>query len=113
MSNIAPTESRRRFLMLAAGGTVAALAVAVLPKAARAGGLPHLNPDNAAAQALGYVDDTKLVNQARFPHHTDAQRCGNCAFYSGKAGAPWGPCQLFPGNDVNAGGWCSAHKARG
>ena len=112
MPEIANFESRRRFLKVAAGTATAAVVVAMLPRAARASGLPHLNPNNAAAQALGYVDNTNLVNPAKFPSHTDAQRCGNCAFCSAKAGAKWGPCQLFPGNDVNTHGWCSAHKMR-
>ncbi len=112
MSEIANTESRRQFLKLAAGTATAAVVVAMLPRAARAGGLPHLTPDNPAAQALGYVDNTKQVNQSKFPNHTDAQRCANCAFCQAKAGSSWAPCQLFPGNDVNTNGWCSAHKMK-
>ena len=74
--------------------------------------LPHLSPGNPAAQALGYVDNTALVDNAKFPNHTKAQKCANCAFCGAKPGAAWGPCQLFPGFQVNTDGWCSAHKMK-
>ena len=111
-SQIENSTSRRQFLKVAAGTATAAVVVGLLPRTARAGGLPHLSPGNPAAQALGYVDNTALVDNAKFPNHTKAQKCANCAFCGAKPGAPWGPCQLFPGFQVNTDGWCSAHKMK-
>jgi hypothetical protein len=34
--------------------------------------------------------------------------CASCALYQGAAGSAQGPCQLFPGKDVKAAGWCTA-----
>jgi hypothetical protein len=63
--------------------------------------LPLLNPAEPAAKALKYAEDAR---QAPTPGST----CANCALYQGAAGSARGPCQLFPGRDVVAGGWCSS-----
>lgn len=112
MSQHENDPSRRRFLKIAAGTAAAAAVVGALPMRANAAGLPHLSPTDPAAQALGYVENTAQVDQAKYPNHKPSQDCSNCNFYRGAAGAPWGPCQLFPGKDVNAKGWCSAHATR-
>ncbi len=36
------------------------------------------------------------------------QRCKNGQLYSGEDGADWGPCNIFPGEVVNAEGWCKS-----
>ncbi len=105
-------ESRRQFLKLAAGTAAAVAVTAALPRRAQAADLPHLSPSDPAAQALGYVENTAQVNQAKYPNHKPSQDCGNCNFYQGAAGAQWGPCQLFPGKAVHVKGWCSAHATR-
>jgi hypothetical protein len=100
--------SRRRFLELAAG--TAAVASGLLPTT-RAADLPHLAETDPAAQALGYLDDTRKVPSGKYPNHQPAQECGKCNLYQA-AGAEWGPCMIFPGKAVHAGGWCSAYTPK-
>lgn len=112
MSKSPDRSSRREFIRIAAA-TAAAVAVAgVLPLRAEAAELPHLDPSEPAAQALGYVPNTDQVSQAKYPNHKTSQNCANCSFFVGSPGAAWGPCQLFPGKAVNANGWCSAHAPK-
>ena len=63
---------------------------------------------DAQATALGYKADTTKVDQAKFPKHTNDQKCSNCALYQGKAADKSGACSLFPGKQVAGNGWCSA-----
>ncbi len=112
MSKRPNDPSRRRFLEMTAG-TAAAFAIAgVLPRRAHAAALPHLTPANPQAKALGFVENTAQVNQAKYPNHKPSQDCGNCTFYQGAAGTPWGPCAIFKGYDVPVRGWCTAHATR-
>ena len=32
--------------------------------------------------------------------------------YQERAGDAWGPCQIFPGKDVSAKGWCTAYQKK-
>lgn len=102
-------ESRRRFMKIAAGTAAAAAMAGVLPELARAAGLPHLQTTDAMAKALDYTEDASTSKNAK---HKAGDDCANCQFYSGKAGAKWGPCQLFPGKDVHAKGWCVSHSPK-
>lgn len=94
--------------------TVAQQAAEPTPQPAAAGGseIPMLSEDNPQAQALGYKHDTNDVDNARFPNHSAEQACGNCTLFAGQAGQEWGPCGIFPGNQVNSGGWCSAYSRK-
>lgn len=106
MSNEKEIESRRRFLKIAAGTTVAAALVGGLPGFARAADLPPVSESDPTAKALGYVEDAaKSTNPAR----KAGADCSNCQFYSGGPTGR-GPCQLFPGKSVNAKGWCISHS---
>ncbi len=108
MSNEKEIESRRRFLKIAAGTTVAAALVGGLPRFARAADLPPVSESDPTAKALGYVEDaSKTANAAR----KAGANCSSCQFYSGGA-AGRGPCQLFPGKSVNAKGWCISHAPK-
>ena len=78
------------------------LAVAA-QESARAADAPLLSPDDKDAKAVKYVEDATKAQRA-IPDST----CANCAVYQGKAGAPTGPCQIFPGKLVKAAGWCSS-----
>lgn len=98
-------EGRRRFLKAAAGGVAAATILGTLPGRAQAQDLPHLSPSDPTASALKYTEDASKAAGKKDPK--DA--CFNCNFYQGKAGAAWGPCQLFPGKAVAAKGWCVSH----
>ena len=44
----------------------------------------------------------------KYPKHTPADKCSNCALYQGKAGEATGACPLFAGKVVAANAWCSA-----
>jgi hypothetical protein len=84
------------------------------PSAAPAptGNLPHLDPNNATAKALGYHQDSASVPSAQYPQHMAGQACRKCAQFRGAAADAWGPCNIFTGNQVNANGWCTAFVAK-
>ncbi len=91
---------RRVFLMtLAASG-------AALATGAQAQAL--VVETDAQAAALGYVADTKRADTKKYPKHTAAQNCTNCALYQGKTTDKAGGCPLFAGKQVAGAGWCSA-----
>jgi len=98
--------NRRRFLVTSLVGTVA-LGVS---KAQAAG--PMLSETEPQAQALGYVADTRRVDQKKYPKHVISQRCDNCALYQGKAGESAAACPLFAGKSVAGAGWCTAYAKR-
>ena len=113
MSKSPDTESRRRFLKLAATGAVAApIAATLLPRFARADDLPHLAESDPTAMALGYKDDATKVDVAKFPTYKAGSLCENCKFWTGKAGEAYGPCSLFPGKATAAKGWCSGYNPK-
>ena len=62
----------------------------------------QLDPDNAQAKALKYTHESQVADKT----------CGNCQLYTGGAGAQWGPCNIFPGQEVARAGWCSAWIAK-
>ena len=98
--------TRRRFLQSAARGAAVAPFIPLVNIASAQEELPHLSLDNPTAVALNY---THNASESEAP---EGQTCANCMLYSGAADAEWGPCSLFPGQAVNANGWCSAWAAR-
>lgn len=60
------------------------------------------------AQALGYRDNTRKVDAAKFPKHKPSQECAVCQLYQGKVADATGPCALFGAKQVTANGWCTA-----
>lgn len=99
--------TRRDFLKTVA---IAVPAGTLLMQAAQAQQLPKLDPNDPAAKALSYVEDTTKVD-AKNPlaaRHTPDQKCSNCALIQGKDGEAYRPCGIFPGKLVAANGWCSA-----
>jgi len=80
-----------------------------------AGALPLLNPSEPAAKALGYVEDTKKVDQKANPNHKPEQHCGNCLQWADKdRKVATAKCNLFPGKLVKNPGWCKVYvKAPG
>jgi hypothetical protein len=101
------TNARRTFLI----NSAAFAATASLGGRALAQAVP-LSPTDPQATALGYVDDTTKVNQAKYPAHTAAQMCGNCQLYGGKASDASGPCPIYGGKLVLSKGWCSAYSKK-
>ena len=85
-------------------------AAAVRPgQSVHAADLPHLDPSDPTAKALGYTNDSKSVDVKAYPMFKPGSACNNCLQYQGKPGAAWGPCNIFAGHDVNANGWCQVY----
>lgn len=95
-------SQRRRFIKLTVAGLAVPLAGSLAGNAVAAP-VPVKETDPQAA-ALGYKMDATKAPARKDPK----AECSNCNFYSGKAGAADGPCQLFAGNLVTAKGWCTA-----
>jgi hypothetical protein len=94
---------RRRLLQrLTLGASVAPLAAGAL-RNAYAASAPLLSVNAAEAKAVKYVENAKEAHGA-----TPGSNCANCVLYQGPSGATQGPCQLFPGKEVKAAGWCSS-----
>lgn len=96
--------TRRVFIMQAAAGSSILVASGAMAQAAA----PKLDEKDPQAVALGYAADTTKVDQKKFPKHAADQKCDTCQLYGGKAKDPFGPCPIFAGKQVAAGGWCSA-----
>jgi High potential iron-sulfur protein len=95
--------ARRRLLQrLALAVPLAALAVSRRARADRAPA-PLLDPGTPQAKAVKYVEDAAGASGG-----TAGSRCANCALYQGAEGSKQGPCQIFPGKDVKATGWCTS-----
>jgi hypothetical protein len=73
---------------------------------------PLVSETEPAAVAVGYVNDARRADRARFPRFVPGQHCGNCQHYLGPGNAPKAPCQQFSGREVQGPGWCSSHQLR-
>ena len=102
---------RRKFIKL---GIVAAgsAAFALTARTPLAAGLPHVSEADQMAQGLGYREDAKKVDAKKYPAYKPGELCVNCKLYQERAGDAWGPCQIFPGKDVSAKGWCTAYQKK-
>lgn len=96
------SPARRRLLQLIA---TVPLATLVAGRGARAQGAsaPLLDESSAQAKAVKYVEDARKAQGA-----AAGSNCANCALYQGTSASTRGPCQLFPGKEVKAAGWCSS-----
>ena len=99
-------SNRRVFIMQVVAGTSALAAAGAATAQAR------LEENDPQAVALGYKHDTTKVDKAKYPKHTNDQKCNNCQLYQGKATDPWGGCPLFGTKQVAGGGWCSAYAKK-
>ncbi|OGA08956.1 MAG: hypothetical protein A3D95_09660 [Betaproteobacteria bacterium RIFCSPHIGHO2_12_FULL_69_13] len=107
-----PIDLRRRALLKS--GSIAAVSLAFVSRIGDGlaqGAQPRLDEKDQQAQALGYKHDASKVDKAKFKNYQAGQTCANCNLYQGKTG-DWGPCQIFPGKQVNAKGWCSAYQKK-
>lgn len=103
MTDHIPENGRRRFIKLTAVGLAAApFANALLSGIAQAA--DTVSETDPQATALGYKHDAATADKRK---DTSAV-CSSCSFYSGAAGEDHGPCALFQGKLVAAGGWCTA-----
>jgi len=72
--------------------------------------LKKVSPDDPQAKSLGYVDDTRQVDQKKYPKHTNQQVCSGCQFYqNAQEQNKIAPCTIFNNQGVSAQGWCSAY----
>lgn len=95
--------SRRQLLQRLALGVPAAAVALARPQQARAAELPLLSPEAPEAKAVQYVEDVSQSKRA-----PKGATCANCGLYQGATGSAQGGCQLFPGRQVKAKGWCSS-----
>jgi hypothetical protein len=98
-------STTRRIFLLQFATVGSAIAATAAPASAPAAALDEKDP---MAATLGYVADTTKADQKKFPAHLPAQKCSACALYQGKAGDAAGPCPIFAGKRVAAGGWCAS-----
>jgi len=101
-------HSRRRFVKVGVAG-VAALQLGIAIRSAVASDLPRVDTDAATAKALSYTHDATTV--AEDLRMGASRICASCRFYPNE-NDPWGPCALFPGKAVAAGGWCKGWVAK-
>lgn len=104
-------KADRRTALKALVGAIAGIG---LGRRAFAEALPHLTDANPAAASLEYTEDASTVDERKFPQHKPEQRCANCKYFeiAGLSGGPYAPCRLYPGNAVNAKGWCAGYVAK-
>ena len=96
--------SRRRLLQrLVLGASLLPMAARGLRAAFAAAPAPLLSVSAPEAKAVKYVEDAKSAKGA-----TPGSSCANCGLYQGASGSSQGPCQLFPGKEVKAAGWCTS-----
>ncbi|MES1264969.1 MAG: high-potential iron-sulfur protein [Variovorax sp.] len=67
-----------------------------------------LDESDPVAKSLGYSQDTRKVDEKKYPKHVAAQDCAGCSLYKGAPKDAIGECPLFAGKGVSSGGWCSA-----
>jgi High potential iron-sulfur protein len=98
-----PSWSRRLVLQrLVLGASLTPLLAGGMRRAIAAPA-PLLSVDAPEAKAVKYVEDARNARGA-----TPGSSCANCGLYQGPNGSTQGPCQLFPGKNVKATGWCSS-----
>lgn len=94
---------RRRLLMRLLFAAWAAPLTLLRPRLSEAADLPLLDPASPAARKLDYVADASQTKTL-----AKGNSCASCGLYQGAYGSKQGACQLFPGKNVRAGGWCSS-----
>ncbi|MFM1881554.1 MAG: hypothetical protein RLZZ344_1788 [Pseudomonadota bacterium] len=100
-------STRRQFVIYSVSG------VGALCLGAAAQAQAMVSEADPQAAAVGYKADTSKVDNKKFPKHTAAQQCSNCALYQGAATAASAGCAIFPGKKVSGKGWCSAWAKKG
>ena len=98
-----PNPIRRRLAASVLMGAIVAPLALLRSRPAGAADLPLLDPASPAARKVNYVPDASQAKAA-----AKGNSCANCGLYQGANGTKQGACQLFPGKDVLAAGWCSS-----
>jgi hypothetical protein len=100
--------SRRRLLRnVALALSLGSLALAGARRARAAGVQPLLLEESPEAKGVRYVADASKAKG-----ESGGNTCATCGLYQGATGSAQGGCQLFPGKDVKAAGWCSSWSAQ-
>ena len=109
---------RRNFLK---AGSLAVVSLSTLLRTAGAAaqakkdakkGAPRLPESDPQAMALGYKEDAKKVDKAKFANYKPGQECDDCVQFEGKEGDAWAPCKIFQGKAVAGKGWCAAYQPK-
>ena len=100
-------QSRRRLLTSVVLGAAVLPLVRATSDEAHAADLPLVTLDDPVAKALKYATDASKAPDAK-----PGSKCVNCKLYQGAANSTQGPCLLFPGKAVVAGGWCASWTAK-
>ncbi|RLK50525.1 secreted protein [Alkalispirillum mobile] len=97
---------RRSFLKTTALGVAAVpFAGAMLQSQVARADMPRLEEDDDIAQSLDYVHDA--ADASDHAQYQDGSTCANCSLWQG-GDEQWGGCDIIPGHNVNADGWCNA-----
>lgn len=98
----------KRRILLRSISTAAVATVAGIPVSLFAAP-QKVDPKEAQAVSLGYVEDSKKADNKKFPKHDASQRCENCQFFmTAQQTEGYAPCSIFGNRLVAAPGWCSA-----
>ncbi len=98
--------NRREFLLKTAAGMTIPFATLTISRVAL--GSEKLSEGDSLAVSLGYK---RNAEQAVHDQYAAGRTCNGCAFYQGEDGAE-GPCLIFGGKLVSAGGWCASWRSR-
>ena len=98
----APTMGRRHVLKITLSVAVLAPLTASLVSRAWAAAATLLSPGSPEARAVQYTEDATTAKASQ------GNNCASCALYQGASGSVQGGCQIFPGKEVKAAGWCSS-----
>jgi hypothetical protein len=102
-------KQRRIILLSISAAAASAVGVPLCAFAA----LQKVDPKDPQAISLGYTDDTRTVDEKKYPKHTNAQTCNTCQFYqTAQEEKNLAPCTIFGGKAVSAKGWCSAYMKK-
>lgn len=66
-----------------------------------------LKESDPLAKTLGYHENPKTIDAAKWPKFKPEQKCSNCQLFQGKAGEKEAACTLFQNKIVPATAWCN------
>jgi hypothetical protein len=100
--------SRRSLLRRAALGLLGLGGAALLPHArSHAQDANRVSEDDPVAKSMSYVHDATKAQRA-----SANDFCWNCRYFKGDQSTEWARCDLFPGKEVKAAGWCKVWQKK-
>lgn len=102
------TKNNRRVFMMqvAAGASILALGQRAATAAEK------LPANDAYAKSMGFVLNTKDVDQKKWKRHAVDQQCSKCQLWDGKPTDEFAPCSFFGDRLTPNAGWCKNFKVR-